>query len=166
MNQRRQFLARSAQLALVASAISLLSGACSSVAVPLNSFRHFSSREVQTLTAMARALLPHPDLAEEHYIAVVVQLDLLPAPEIRLIREGISRMNILDNQPWLSLVGEKKLRVLEAVQTEAFFSVIHTKTIEILYQDPELWNLVGYQGSSIEFGGYLDRGFDDIDWLP
>jgi hypothetical protein len=166
MIQRRQFLARTVRLALGASATSLLGSACSSVAVPLSSFHHFSSAEVQTLTAMTRALLPHPGLAEEHYVAVVIQLDLLPAPEIKLIREGISRMNNLDSQPWLSLAGKKKQRVLEAMQTEAFFSVIQTNTIEILYQDPELWRLIGYQGSSIEFGGYLNRGFDDIDWLP
>ena len=35
-----------------------------------------------------------------------------------------------------------------------------------LYNDPETWALLGYEGSSYEHGGYIDRGFDDLDWLP
>ena len=30
----------------------------------------------------------------------------------------------------------------------------------------EGWKKLGYEGSSAEHGGYLHRGFDDIDWLP
>ena len=35
-----------------------------------------------------------------------------------------------------------------------------------LYYLPAVWALLGFEGSSVEFGGYVDRGFDDIDWLP
>jgi hypothetical protein len=28
-----------------------------------------------------------------------------------------------------------------------------------------MFDLVGYGGSAIEQGGYINRGFDDIDWL-
>ena len=29
-----------------------------------------------------------------------------------------------------------------------------------------LWPKFGYEGSSFEHGGYLHRGFNDLDWLP
>src|ERR1700732_2043427 len=29
-----------------------------------------------------------------------------------------------------------------------------------------LWPKFGYEGSSAEHGGYIKRGFNDIDWLP
>jgi hypothetical protein len=29
-----------------------------------------------------------------------------------------------------------------------------------------VWELVGYEGPSYDRGGYLHRGFDDLDWLP
>jgi len=29
-----------------------------------------------------------------------------------------------------------------------------------------LWQVLGYQGPSFELGGYLNRGFNDLDWLP
>ena len=35
-----------------------------------------------------------------------------------------------------------------------------------LYSDPEVWELLGYEGPSYDKGGYVDRGFDDLDWLP
>ena len=35
-----------------------------------------------------------------------------------------------------------------------------------LFNHPRLWELLDYPGSSVEYGGYVDRGFDDIDWLP
>jgi hypothetical protein len=35
-----------------------------------------------------------------------------------------------------------------------------------LYNDHEVWELLGYEGPSFDQGGYLNRGFDDLDWLP
>ena len=35
-----------------------------------------------------------------------------------------------------------------------------------LYNQKEVWPKFGYEGSSAEHGGYINRGFADIDWLP
>ena len=43
---------------------------------------------------------------------------------------------------------------------------MHATTVVALYDDHEVWDLLGYEGSSFEKGGYLHRGFDDLDWLP
>jgi hypothetical protein len=34
-----------------------------------------------------------------------------------------------------------------------------------LYSQPDVWPYFGYEGPSNDKGGYLHRGFDDIDWL-
>ena len=34
-----------------------------------------------------------------------------------------------------------------------------------LYNQKEVWPLFGYEGESFSKGGYIDRGFDDINWL-
>ena len=47
-----------------------------------------------------------------------------------------------------------------------FFALVHATTVVALYDDHEVWDLLGYEGSSFDKGGYLDRGFDDLDWLP
>ena len=35
-----------------------------------------------------------------------------------------------------------------------------------IYDDHEVWERLGYEGASFDQGGYLHRGFDDLDWLP
>ena len=34
-----------------------------------------------------------------------------------------------------------------------------------IYNNPEVWKVLGYEGPSAELGGYINRGFSDIDWL-
>jgi hypothetical protein len=34
-----------------------------------------------------------------------------------------------------------------------------------MYVQPEVWALLGYRGNALAQGGYLNRGFNDIDWL-
>jgi len=55
---------------------------------------------------------------------------------------------------------------LRSLDGSPFFAFMFQQTILGLYNEPETWTLLGYEGSSIEYGGYLDRGFDDIGWLP
>jgi hypothetical protein len=34
-----------------------------------------------------------------------------------------------------------------------------------LYNNQEVWPKFGYEGESASKGGYMNRGFNDIDWL-
>ena len=47
-----------------------------------------------------------------------------------------------------------------------FLTAIVDSVVVTLYSDPEVWELLGYEGPSFDKGGYLHRGFDDLDWLP
>ena len=47
-----------------------------------------------------------------------------------------------------------------------FFALVRATTVVTLYNDAEVWKLIGYEGASFDQGGYLHRGFDDLDWLP
>lgn len=143
-----------------------MGGAFSSAAIADMELVHFREIEARTLTVMARALFPHRDLDDSYYFAVVKQLDALPAETLALIDDGLERMNGNAKRSWIERPVEQKLAVLERLQNEPFFTLILNKTIDVLYRNSDVWKLVGYQGSSIEFGGYLNRGFDDIDWLP
>ena len=40
-----------------------------------------------------------------------------------------------------------------------------TAVVEV-YSDERTWQLVGYEGPSFDKGGYINRGFNDLDWLP
>ena len=67
---------------------------------------------------------------------------------------------------WLEASADDKLRVLQKLEDEPYFGQLLNAAIDTLYQDPAVYRRLGYEGSAIEFGGYLNRGFDDIDWLP
>ena len=47
-----------------------------------------------------------------------------------------------------------------------FFGFIRRTTVLNFYDDPEVWDIFGYEGESFSKGGYLHRGFNDLDWLP
>jgi len=47
-----------------------------------------------------------------------------------------------------------------------FFNAMKTPVMWAIYNATELWALIDYPGPSFPFGGYINRGFDDIDWLP
>jgi hypothetical protein len=166
---RRRFLAESVKLALGSSAASLLSGAFPPAALADSGLTAFDEREARTLTVLARAMFPHRALDDSYYFAVVEQLDRGAAAsgETReMLRSGIAQLDAAADDAWIDLPVDDKLRVMEDLQAAPFFGAILNQTIDVLYRNPDVWKLVGYEGSSIEYGGYLNRGFNDIDWLP
>ena len=60
----------------------------------------------------------------------------------------------------------ERLTLLYAIEHGAFFQKLKGHLVVAFYDNKAVWPLFGYEGSSYEKGGYLDRGFDDIDWLP
>jgi hypothetical protein len=61
----------------------------------------------------------------------------------------------------------------ESVQTDklrrmeqgAFFQFLLMETRSRFWDDREVWKRIGYEGSSLEKGGYINHGLADIDWL-
>lgn len=164
--KRRQFIADSVRLALGGRAAALLSGLVPATVLAERSLETFSDEEARRLTVFTRALFPFSQLDDSHYLEVVEHLDKQPAELVDLIRSGLSRLDGAVDGNWLEASVDDKLRAMEALQSDAFFGAVLNQTIDVLFRNPDVWKLVGYQGSSIEFGGYLYRGFDDIDWLP
>lgn len=64
------------------------------------------------------------------------------------------------------LDDDAALELLRGIERAAFFVFIRGAAVVTLYNDPEVYELLGYGGPSFEQGGYLHRGFDDLDWLP
>jgi len=167
--QRRQFIADSVRLALGARAAGLLSGVIPPAILAAASLEVFDNREARTLSVLTRAMFPHSELDDSYYLEVVGQLDAHAAVStelLGLIRTGISMLDETAGGSWVDATPERKLQILESLQTEEFFGAILNQTIDLLYRNQEVLTRLGYQGSSIKFGGYLQRGFDDIDWLP
>jgi hypothetical protein len=125
--------------------------------------------ERRALVRMARLLYPHDALDDGIYLEVLRPL-LARADSSRPLaanlRAGVAALDAGDAGSWLAAPPDRQLRALERIAGSPFFRTVQTAVRPELYEHPAVWKLIGYQGSSVEFGGYLHRGFDDIAWLP
>ena len=130
-----------------------------------------------TMTVLARAardIYPHDRLADRYYIAAVLPYDDKAAGDAALkalLEDGAAQLDAESRTRFSRnyiRVGaeEQRVQVLRAVETSAFFQKLRGDLVVTLYNQKEVWPKLGYEGSSYEHGGYIHRGFDDIDWLP
>ena len=59
----------------------------------------------------------------------------------------------------------ERVALLRPIQDGAFFQGVRSDLIVSLYNQKEVWPLFGYEGESASKGGYVNRGFNDIQWL-
>jgi hypothetical protein len=79
--------------------------------------------------------------------------------------DGVA-LNDAQGGDWFGAGEDAQIAAMKAVENEAFFAAIHGNVQARFYSHAKVWEHIKYPGSSVEFGGYVDRGFDDIDWLP
>ena len=121
------------------------------------------------LADMVYQLFPHPRLNKVVYTRVAEQVGEKIAQSAGLSamsEEAMERLAGASRETWAALPEDEKVAALEQVQHTPFFQFVRNETLGRLYRHPQAWELLGYEGSSLEFGGYINRGLDDIDWLP
>jgi len=129
---------------------------------------------LKTLMKMARDIYPHDFLGDSYYITAVKPWDEKAAkdPAVKsLINDGVARLDQEANDhhkmPYVQVAWENdRVALLQRIEQTAFFQKIRGDLVVSLYNQKELWRKFGYEGSSAEHGGYIKRGFADIDWLP
>lgn len=124
--------------------------------------------QMATLLQMARDIYPHDQVPDRFYAVAVKGYD--SAEQKPLVDAGIAELNAAakaqGHADYLSIGWEEeRVRVLEAIEGGVFFQTVRAGLVTGLYNQKDLWPIFGYEGESYSFGGYLDRGFDDIDWL-
>jgi len=129
---------------------------------------------LKTLVKVARDIYPHDFLGDSYYIAAVKPWDGKAAkdPAIKaLISDGVSRLDQSARDrhkvPYAEVAWEAdRVTLLQGIEQSEFFQKVRGDLIVSLYNQKEVWPKFGYEGSSAELGGYINRGFADIDWLP
>lgn len=167
---RRRFLRRGGEAAAAVATVVAVSGTTMIVASN-NAWAvaadPMTPHEAKTLLRMARVLYPHDFLADVHYATVVEALgtDAKKDPDqLSAIKDGIPELD--GSGRWLDLGEEEQVAALTRIETTPFFQSVRSKTVTTLYNQPSVWRMFGYEGSSFDEGGYLYRGFDDLAWLP
>ena len=159
---RRKFLETSIKTPLVLSA-GLTTGH-----VLAEDSKSFTPHQRTTLQQICYLLYPFPGLGDAPYRRTVdaFELSLRKQPEKQqLILAGINQLDAMSDTNWCDSPEAKQIEYLKSIETDDFFiSVLAFANSEIM-NDKQVWDHIGYEGSSLEKGGYLHRGFNDIDWL-
>src|SRR3954447_25635559 len=132
-----------------------------------------SPATMKTLLKVARDIYPHDFLGDSYYITAIKPWDGKAAKDASvksLISDGITRLdqNARDRHkaPYAEVPWEAdRVVLLKEIEQSDFFQKVRGDLIVSLYNQKEVWPRFGYEGSSAEHGGYINRGFADIDWL-
>ena len=124
--------------------------------------------QMATLLQMARDIYPHDKVPDQYYAVAVKGYDAEDKKD--LVAAGIAELDAAavaqGHADYLSIGWEEdRVKVLQAVESTVFFQTVRSGLVTGLYNQKEIWPIFGYQGESFSQGGYIDRGFDDIDWL-
>ena len=120
-----------------------------------------------TIAAAARTLYPHDALPDDVYARVGEKLAEAAREDsgvARMLEDGVSALN--EGRPFAELSADERLKTLQGIEGSDFFELVRSTAVVEVYSDPRTWQLVGYEGPSFDKGGYIDRGFNDLDWLP
>ena len=123
-------------------------------------------RTAEALTAMARVLYPHDSLDDAFYRRVVdIVWANADAAQRALLADGVAALDEARGHAFVDLEEKEKLAAAQAIEGSPFFEAMRAATARYLYDDRALWKRFGYEGASSHLGGYIERGFDDIDWI-
>ena len=124
--------------------------------------------QMATLLQMARDIYPHDRVADQFYAVAVKGYDA--NDKKAMVATGIAELDAAavaqGHASYLAIGWEAdRVKVLQAVEGTAFFQAVRGGLVTGLYNQKEVWPIFGYQGESFSQGGYIERGFNDIDWL-
>ena len=127
-----------------------------------------------TLARMARDIYPHDHLADIYYVKAVAGYHAKAGQDAafrKMVEAGVAQLDSAAHQhhktPYLMVAWETdRVVLLQGVEQGALFKKLRGDLLVTLYNNKEVWPKFGYEGSSADKGGYIHRGFDDIDWLP
>lgn len=164
---RRTFLGSATSAAMIAG----LTGTAKAAPPALKTVA--SAEAAATLVKMARDIYPHDRIPDLYYANAVETIDgeiAAAGGNAGLLVEGVTALDAEAQGQFgtsYAQIAEEgdRLKVLQAIDGTPFFAKVRGAMVTAFYNQKEVWALLGYEGSSFEHGGYLERGFDDLDWL-
>ncbi len=118
------------------------------------------------IVRMLRVVFPHdrfPDGPYERTADAVISASATSPQTALSFAAGLRELRAVSFD---GLDEDDATAVLRSMEKGAFFGLVRSTAVVSLYDDAEVWTLLGYEGPSFDQGGYVNRGFDDLDWLP
>jgi len=124
-----------------------------------------STAEGARLLSMTRTIAPHDRLEDAAYALVVKAIDSAIAADAHArapVAAGLAALG----DGFASQAEAARVQALKAIEHSEFFQFVRAKTLATLYASAIAYAHFGYEGEAFSKGGYLTRGFNDLDWLP
>ncbi len=126
-----------------------------------------------TLIQACRDIYPHDHLADSFYAKVVMGFDtaaMESEDDKSLFEDGVAALDqSAQNAHGFDYIDTgweiQRVEILRGMQEDPFFQRLRGTLVTGIYNNPDVWPIFGYEGESAAKGGYIKRGFDDIDWL-
>ncbi|WP_174775254.1 hypothetical protein [Cryobacterium sp. Hb1] len=121
------------------------------------------------LIRVIRVAFPHPSFPDAPYerTADTILREAESSTWFRVaLTQGLITLSHLAGGDFRTLNDEDGTKVLRRIETTEFFGFIRRTTVLNLYDNEDVWKILGYEGPSSDKGGYINRGFNDLDWLP
>ena len=122
--------------------------------------------EKKLLIKMIRTLYPNDRFPDGPYVRTaedVINKGNANSESALMLQQGVDQLSA-DNFANLDFIQATKY--LTDMGRTTFFEHVRGTSTVTLYNDKEVWSLLGYEGYSYDKGGYINRGFNDLDWLP
>lgn len=123
-----------------------------------------------TLIVLARDIYPHDSVPDRFYAIAVKGHETKAGSDPKhkeLIEIGIADLDQRAGPGGYRSLGweDDRVAILQGIETTPFFQAVRGDLVVSFYNQKELWPHFGYEGESFSKGGYINRGFNDIEWL-
>ncbi len=128
----------------------------------------FNEREATMLLRLTQVIFPHKDMPDAINALAVKQFDETAKDDAvaATFREGLAALDSRANGNWLDAPAAAQLSAVESITDSVLFTTVRGQCITSLYDNELAYAHFGYEGESFSKGGYLQRGFNDLSWLP
>lgn len=129
----------------------------------------FDENAKRCLTRLIQRAFPHSSFPDGPYTrtaeSIVTQAED-SLPDKLNLAAGLASLDAAAGGSFADTDDAAADEIIAKMLDAPFFGFVRAISVVTLYNDPETWKLLGYEGASFDQGGYLHRGFDDLDWLP
>ncbi len=125
------------------------------------------------MVQISRDLYPHDQLEDSVYATAVDALDKAAAADSAArdaLETGIAELEAAaqaaHGSGYAGIASEEdRVALLKEREQSPFVQKLRGNLVTGLYNNPEVWPIFVYEGESASQGGYIERGFDDVNWL-
>jgi hypothetical protein len=124
-----------------------------------------TSSQGAALMSAARTIAPHDGLEDAAYALVVKAIDAAASADEHtraLVTSGLAGLG----ENFASQTEAARIQALKTLEPSEFFQLLRSTTLANLYSSAIAYAHFGYEGEAFSKGGYLTRGFDELNWLP